>query len=85
MKREKLYKFNMQKYGHNIEYAYNIARNKVDSDSATDQDWENYEHVSHVYQQILCNSDGRYAYLPYKIWQEATEVSIWADIQRGGF
>lgn len=78
----KLYKFNMQKYGHNIELAYNHMRNIVDSDNATEKDWEEYNRVANLYSYLLGHSDGLYAYLTWDWWKEANETSIWAECYR---
>ena len=78
----KLYKFNMQKYGHNIELAYNHQRNKVDSENATDKDWEAFENVQNVYMKLLSANNGYYALVPYNVWEKATEISMWAENHR---
>lgn len=82
MTKTKLYKFNMQKYGHNIELAYNHQRNKVDSENATDEDWKAFENVQDVYMKLLSTNNGYYALVPYEVWQKATEISMWSENHR---
>ena len=78
----KLYRFNVQRYGHNIDLCYNILRNKVDSEDATDKDWEEYEKIQDVYSKMLFNSDGRFSYVPYDVWQKLNEYSMYAEAHR---
>jgi len=79
----KLYKFNMHKYGHNIDLAYNHARNRLGEETTTEEDVKAFNEVSEIYQQLLGASDGYFAHVPYDVWQKATEISMWATDYRG--
>ena len=78
----KLYKFNMAKYGHDIELAYNIYRNAVDEDNATDNDWDNFEKVQDIYGKLLSSNTGRFALVPYEIWRKSMDIVMWAEAHR---
>lgn len=67
----KKYLFNMEKNGHNIELAYNVARNN--------ENWDEFYRIQEVYDILLSNRvDGRFSEVPYDIWKKATEISTGA-------
>lgn len=82
MATKKLYSFNVRRYGHNLELAYNHFRNRIDEKDTTDEEWESFEKIQKVYGKIILASNGFVAPVPYDIWKEATEISAWAEMYR---
>ena len=66
----KTYLFNMEKCGHNIELAYNHAKNI--------EDWEEFEKVQDIYLTLLSCQTGKYSEVTWDVFQKATEISAGA-------
>lgn len=70
----KKYWFNMEKNGHNIELAYNKAKNN--------ENWKEFEYIKEVYLNLLSNQQGKFSLVSWDIWKKAGTISKGAIIYR---
>jgi len=64
----KKYLFNMEKNGHNIDLAKNVAFNN--------EDWTAYEEINNILSELLANRiNYRFSEVSWDIWKKATEIA----------